>query len=87
MTRVIPMPVEQGSYNEKELEALIHGLEKVILARNEVMRVDQAAAFINISRAQVDRMCRDGQLPFHRLEGLGGKLFLRTELIDFIKKH
>jgi excisionase family DNA binding protein len=81
------MPVEQSPIPEKDLETLIHALEKVILSRNEVMRVDQAAAFINISRAQVDRMCRDGQLPFHRLEGLGGKLFLRSELIDFIKKH
>lgn len=87
MTRVVAMPVDQGPYNEQELEALIHGLEKVILARKEVMRVESAAAFLNISRAQVDRMCRDGQLPFHRLDGLGGKLFLRSELIDHIKKH
>jgi excisionase family DNA binding protein len=85
MTAVINM-VPDGQWPATELDKLIHALETRILETHEVMRIEHAADFLRISRAQIDRMCKDGQLPFHKLEGLGGKVFLRSELIDYIKK-
>lgn len=85
MTAVIQMRPD-GQYSLRDIDKLIDAIESRVHAR-EVMRIEHAVEFLGVSRSQIDRMCRDGKLPFHRIEGLGGKLFLRSELLEFIKKH
>lgn len=73
-------------YSIKDINRLIEALEKRMKVR-EVMRIEHAMKFLGIGRSQIDRMCKNGHLPFHCIEGLSGKLFLRSELIEFIKRH
>ena len=84
MTAVINM-VPDGQWPATELDKLIHALEARILETREVLRIEQMTEFFGVSRKTVDNMCRRG-LPFHRVPGLNGKVFLRSELIDYIKK-
>ena len=84
MTAVINM-VPDGQWPATELDKLIHALEARILETREVLRIEQMTDFFGVSRKTVDNMCRRG-LPFHRVPGLNGKVFLRSELIDYIKK-
>jgi excisionase family DNA binding protein len=84
MTAVIKLHPE-GQYSSKDIDALIHAIETRVQAR-EVMRIEQAADFLSVSRRKLDDLCRSGKMPFHRIEGLGGKIFLRSELIEYVKK-
>lgn len=84
MTAVINM-VPDGQWPAAELDKLIHALETRIMENREVLRIEQATSFLGVSRKTVDNMCRRG-LPFHRIPGLDGKVFLRSELLDYIKK-
>jgi len=71
-------------YSAKDIDRLFVALEKRFQAR-EIMRIEEAAKFLSISRRKVDDLCRAGKLPYHMLDGLGGKFFLRSELIEKIK--
>jgi hypothetical protein len=82
MTAVIQMRPE-GQYTNKDLEKLLIELREVI-QQQEVMHSQEAAKFLGIS---VGKLYRMSNIPHHRVEGIGGKLFLRSELIDFIKRH
>lgn len=84
MAIIEPNLVPDEYYSAKDIDRLFAALEKRMQAR-EVLRIEHVMDLLEISRAQVDRMCKDGQLPFHKLEGLGTKLFLRSELIGRIK--
>lgn len=84
--RVIQLQSEPTTLNIKDIDTLIEVLEKRVAAR-EVMRIEHAAQFLDISVRHVNHMCQKGQLPYHRLPGLGGKLFLRSEIIHLVKIH
>lgn len=84
--RVIQLQSEPTTLNIKDIDTLIEVIEKRVPAK-EVMRIEDARNFLGISVRQINHMCQQEQLPFHRLPGLGGKLFLRSELIDHIKRH
>lgn len=85
MTAVIKMETDYG-FPVADLDRLIAAMEGRMQAR-EVMRIEQAADFLSCSVRKVNDMCAKGKLPYHRLEGFGGKLFLRSEIVEFIKKH
>lgn len=85
MTAIVEMRPDFG-FNGPDLDRLIEALEVRVQAR-EVLRIEQAAGFLSCSVRKINDMCAKGKLPYHRLEGFGGKLFLRSELIDYIKKH
>ena len=72
-------------YSIKDIDRLFAALEKRLEA-SEVMRSEQTEVFLNVSRTTLNIMCRKG-LPYHTVPGLSGKIFLRSELIDFVKKH
>lgn len=84
MTAVIRMEPD-SPYPSQDMDRLIAAMENRLAAR-EVMRIEDALAFLNVTRSTLDRMVKKG-LPYHTVPGLGGKLFLRSELIDYIKKH
>lgn len=73
--------IPEGTYSIKDLDTLIIALETRIHAR-EVMHTQQAADFLGISKQTLYR----SKFPFHKVEGLEGRLYLRTELIERIKK-
>lgn len=85
MATIEPRVVADEYYSAKDIDRLFAALEKRIQAR-EVLRIEQAAEFLGVSRKTLDNLCRAG-MPYHRLDGLGTKLFLRSELIDYIKRH
>jgi hypothetical protein len=82
MTTQVQM-VPESQFHDKDLERLLSELRGVV--QRDVMRIEQAAAYLAVSITTLHLMCRKG-LPYHRVDGLGGKIFLRSELIDYIKK-
>ena len=85
MAKIEPrvIPDDYYSFNLKDLNTLVVALKRFGESK-EVMHTKEAAAFLGIS---VSKLYRMKNLPYHRLEGLEGRLFLRSELIDYIKKH
>lgn len=84
MTAVVNM-VPEGYFQNKDLERMLIEIRRVA-EQDEVMRSEQAEVYLKVSRTTLNVMCRKG-LPYHTVPGLGGKIFLRSELIEFIKKH
>lgn len=80
MTAVIHMKPE-GRYSDKDLERLVEEMREVV-KQKEIMRHKEAAAFIGISTA---KLYRSG-FPYHRVEGMEGRFYLKSELIEYIKK-
>lgn len=82
MTAIIQM-LPEGRYSNKDLERLANELASYLSAP-EVMRTKQAAVFLNIGKTKMYEM---DMIPSHRLPGISGKFYLKSELIDYIKKH
>lgn len=74
--------IPEGTFSNKDLHRLLVELS-AFLDQKEVMHVKEAAAFLGISRSTLYRT----NIPYHTLEGMEGRLYLKSELIDFIKKH
>jgi predicted XRE-type DNA-binding protein len=85
MTAVLQM-IPDGQYSNKDLERLVIELTGVI-KQTEVMHRKQAAEFLGIAQRTLDKMVQESKVPFHRPEGFGGPVFLRSELIEHIRKH
>ena len=77
------IPDDHYSYNLKDLNTLLIALER-FTAQNEIMRTKEAAKFLGIGKTKMYQM---DQIPSHKLPGIAGKFYLKSELIDFIKKH
>lgn len=82
MTVVLQMKPD-GCYQDKDLERLSGELREY-LEFPEVMWTDQAAKFLGISRNKLYQMDR---LPSHQIPDIIGRVYLRSELIEYIKKH
>lgn len=82
---VIQLHAEQTTYSIKDIDSLIAAIENRVPPR-EIMRIEHITEFLGVSRKTIDNMCRAG-MPFHRLPGLGGKLFVRSEIINYTLKH
>lgn len=84
MTAVVNL-IPDGYFSNKDLERLLIELHKVV-QQKEVLRIEDAAEFLSCSVRKINHLCQHDKLPYHRIDGLSGKVFLRSELIDFIKK-
>lgn len=85
MPSIEPHIVPDEYYSAKDIDRLFAALEKRI-GDQEIMRIEQALDFLSVTRSTLDRMIKKG-LPYHNVPGLGGKMFLRSELIAYVKRH
>lgn len=72
----------EGAFSNKDLHRLLIEL-RAFMDHKEVMHTKEAAAFLGVSRSTLYRT----KCPYHTLEGMEGRLYLKDELIDFIRKH
>lgn len=56
---------------------------KRLVESKEVMHAKEAAAFMGIGMTSLYKC----QAPFHQIKGIAGLIYLRSELIEVIKKH
>jgi predicted DNA-binding transcriptional regulator AlpA len=77
--------VPEGQFSTKDLDVFLRELE-IRFKHKEVMHRKEVSEFMGLSERTVDRLSKPGGLPFHTIEGLSGKLYLRSELIEHIKK-
>lgn len=77
--------VPDGQYSKIDLDRFLFELESRF-KQKEVMHRKEAAAFLGISTRQLDSLCSLGSIKYHRIEGLSGKIFLRSELLDTVKR-
>lgn len=82
MTAVIQLKPE-GRYTNADLERLANELIEYV-RYPDVMRTKQAAEFLGIGKTKMYQMDR---IPSHNIPGITGKFYLKSELIEFIKKH
>lgn len=80
------VPDDYYSFNLKNLDTFLLALERRMAAK-EVMHIGDAAKFMGCSVRKINDLCQRNKIPYHRIDGLAGKLFLRSELIEFFKKH
>lgn len=78
--------IPAGQYSPVDLDRFLFELE-ARFKQKEVMRIEQAAEFLSCSVSKMYELCRNDKIPSHRVDGIGGRLFLKSELLDFIKKH
>ncbi len=72
-----------GRYSNPDLEKLANELIQYV-QYPDVMRSKEAAKFLGIGKTKIYQMDR---IPSHKLPGIVGKFYLKSELIEFIKKH
>lgn len=81
MTAVVQM-LPEGRYASKDLERLANELIEYV-RYPEVMHQQEAANFLGISYSKLRRM----DVPSHKMPKLKGRVYLKSELFDYIKKH
>lgn len=72
--------VPAGQFSIKDLDKFLFELE-LRFKQKEVMHRKEAAAFIGVNVRTLDR----SNIPYHTVEGLSGKLYLRSEMLEHIK--
>lgn len=77
------MDPDDGRYSNQDLERLAKALRNY-LGFPEVMWTQQAAEFLDISKAKLYQLDR---IPSHQIPGISGRVYLKSELIEYIKKH
>jgi len=77
--------IPETQYSKVDLDRFLFELE-ARFKQKEVMHCKEAAAFLGISVRQLNNLASAGKLKYHRLDGLKGKLFLRTEILEAVKK-
>lgn len=82
MKAIIQM-IPDGRYSNPDLERLANELREYV-SWPEVMRTKQAAQFLGIGKTKMYQMDR---IPSHQLPDIAGKFYLKSELIEYIKKH
>lgn len=83
MKRIEPTVVN-NPFPPDFMAKFIDEFERVMKAR-DVMTRAQCADFLGLSTSTVDKLSRNGVLPFYTIGGLSGRLYLRSELIETIK--
>lgn len=81
MTAIIALKPDTH-YNPIDLDRFISELE-IRFQQKEVMHSQDAADFLGIAK---NTLYKAKGLPSHKIEGLG-IVYLRSELIEFIKRH
>jgi hypothetical protein len=84
----IHMSSNDSPIPDKDIDRIIVALQDRMQHLNEekVMRRKDAASFLGLHERTLDRLSNSGSIPYHRLDGLSDKLYLRSELIHLIKK-
>lgn len=83
MTAVIQM-LPHGQYSPIDLDKFLVELE-LRFKQKEVLHTKEAAAFLGVAERTLYRLPKE-TVPYHKIEGLEGRLYLRSELIDLIRK-
>ena len=81
-TPVIQMQPE-GMFSIKDLDKFLFELERRWRSK-DILHHDEAAEYLGISSSKLYRIPKS-VLPYHEVEGLKGRLYLKSELIDKIK--
>jgi hypothetical protein len=76
--------IPEGQFSNNDLAAFVKELEAFYKGK-EVMHRSDAAIFLGVSERTIDRLSLSGAIPYHTIQGLHGKLYLRSELIEVIK--
>ena len=77
----IQMSPDYNGFTIQELDILLMALETRLKAK-ECMSPKEAAKYCGISVSSLYK----SSLPFHRIPGLGGRVYLRSELVETIRK-
>lgn len=77
------IPDDHYSFSLKDLDKFIIAIERRI-ASKEIMHPKEAAAYLGISLATLYRL---KSIPYHKLEDLEGRLYLRSEIIEKIRSR
>lgn len=75
--------IPDGRYSNPDLERLANELREYV-SWPEVMHTKEAAKFLGISESKLYRV---DTIPSHKVPGLSQKVYLKSELIEYIKKH
>lgn len=81
MARIKLQAVPDEYYSIEDVDRLLKALVDRMNAE-AVMHAKEVAAFLGVSERTVFR----SELPFHKVKGLG-RVYLRSEIIEYIKKH
>ena len=72
--------IPEGQFQNKDLERLLQELQ-VIIKGKEVMNAADAAEFMGIGKTTIYK----SSVPYHKLPGIEGRFYLRSEIIQYIK--
>lgn len=73
----------EGTLSIVDLDTLILAVRERVV--KEVLHVEEAAELLGISKSTLYRIPKES-LPYHYLKGLEGRLYLRSEIIEKIRK-
>lgn len=76
--------VPEGQFSNKDLDAFLFELERRWKSK-EILHVQEAADYLGISKSKLYRMPKE-VFPYHEVEGMAGRLYLKSELLNAIKK-
>jgi hypothetical protein len=82
------MDTTQSVLSQADLDRLIHAIQLRVqqVQEEQIMHRKEAAKFLGIGTRQLDKLTNASKLPYHRIEGLAAKLYLRTELLEHVKR-
>ena len=53
---------------------------------DEWLTLDEAAAYLKVSKPTIYRLCSEGRLPFYKLAGIGSRRFKKPELDALLER-
>ena len=53
---------------------------------DEWLTLEEAAAYLKVSKPTIYRLCSDGRLPFYKLAGTGSRRFKKPELDALLER-
>jgi len=85
--RTIHLHKNESLLPTEEIDKIISAVTSraMSLMSEEIMHRKEAAKFLGIGTRQLDKLTNDKKLPYHRIDGLAAKLYLRSEIIQLIK--
>jgi predicted DNA-binding transcriptional regulator AlpA len=78
--------VPDGQFSVKDLDRFLISLEARWKSK-DVLNHEECAEYIGCSVRTLYRLGNCGSIPYHTLQGLGGRLYLKSEIIEAIKSH
>lgn len=83
----IPFTPEVNGFSIKDIDTLIKAVETRIEAnKKEVLLNTEVAELLGVTVRTVDRMRKAGSLKGHRMAGVKVWFYLRSEIIEKIRK-